>query len=67
MCDDMESNIWRALPGGDSVRITHEQLAATLRGAMSASPHYAPWAVPHVLESLAGVNYHTMVLGLSEY
>ena len=40
-------------PPGDTVRITHEQLAATLRGAMSASPSYAPWAIPHVLESLA--------------
>ena len=40
-------------PPGDTVRVTHEQLAATLRGAMCASASYAPWAVPHVLESLA--------------
>ena len=40
-------------PPGDSVRVTREQLAATLRGAMCASGDFAPWAVPHVLESLA--------------
>ena len=40
-------------PPGDSVRVTGEQLAATLRGAMCASGDFAPWAVPHVLESLA--------------
>ncbi len=40
-------------PPGDSVRVTREQLAATLRGAMCASGAFAPWAVPHVLESLA--------------
>ena len=39
-------------PPGDSVRVTREQLAATLRGAMCASGDFAPWAVPHVLESL---------------
>ena len=41
-------------PPGDVVRVTHEQLAATLRGAMCASSAYAPWAVPHVLESVDG-------------
>jgi len=40
-------------PPGDSIRVTREQLAATLRGAMCASGDFAPWAVPHVLESLA--------------
>ena len=39
-------------PANDRVLVTHEQLAATLRSAMCASPSYAPWAVPHVLESL---------------
>ena len=39
-------------PPGDSVRVTREQLAATLRGAMCAAGDFAPWAVPHVLESL---------------
>ena len=29
-------------PPGDVVRVTHEQLAATLRGAMCASSAYAP-------------------------
>ena len=39
-------------PANDRVLVTHEQLAATLRSAMCASPSYAPWAVPHVHESL---------------
>jgi DNA repair/transcription protein MET18/MMS19 len=39
-------------PPGDTIKVTHEQLASTLRDAMCASPTYAPWAVPHVLESV---------------
>ena len=39
-------------PPGDTIKVTHEQLASTLRDAMCASPVYAPWAVPHVLESV---------------
>jgi len=39
-------------PPGDAIKVTHEQLASTLRDAMCASPEYAPWAVPHVLESV---------------
>ena len=39
-------------PPGDTIKVTHEQLASTLRDAMCASSAYAPWAVPHVLESV---------------
>lgn len=39
-------------PPGDTIKVTHEQLASTLRDAMCASPVYAPWALPHVLESV---------------
>ena len=31
-------------PPGDTIKVTHEQLASTLRDAMCASPVYAPWA-----------------------
>ena len=43
---------FRPPPNAPPGSITRERLAATLRGAMCASAAYAPWAVPHVLESL---------------
>jgi DNA repair/transcription protein MET18/MMS19 len=39
-------------PPGDAIKVTHDELASTLRDAMCASPTYAPYAVPHVLESV---------------
>ena len=39
-------------PPGDAIKVTHDDLASTLRDAMCASPTYAPWAVPHILESV---------------
>lgn len=43
---------FRPPPNAPPGSITRERLAATLRGAMCASAAYAPWAAPHVLESL---------------
>ena len=43
---------FRPPPNAPPGAITRERLAATLRGAMCASAAYAPWAAPHVLESL---------------
>ena len=39
-------------PRGDSVKISRRQLAEAVERAMTASPSFAPWAVPHALESL---------------
>jgi len=39
-------------PRGDAIKITRRQLAEAVERAMCASPTFAPWAVPHALESL---------------
>ena len=39
-------------PQNDSVKITREELASGLRIAMTATNCYAPFAIPHVLESV---------------
>jgi len=39
-------------PQNDSVKITREELATGLRIAMTATNCYAPFAIPHVLESV---------------
>ena len=39
-------------PQNDSVKITREELASGLKAAMTATNCYAPFAIPHVLESV---------------
>ena len=39
-------------PQNDSVKITREELASELKAAMTATNCYAPFAIPHVLESV---------------